>query len=57
MSDSDAKVPVGQATKVLGEGSAAVINSADQYEVFNNPHASDPTHSFLSKDQYVVCTL
>ncbi|GAA5870617.1 hypothetical protein JCM3774_001704 [Rhodotorula dairenensis] len=43
-----------QATKVLGEGSAAVINSSDQYEVFNNPHASDPTHSFLSKDHFAL---
>ncbi|KAJ7897370.1 Het-C-domain-containing protein [Mycena olivaceomarginata] len=38
-----------QATSVLGEGSKAVINSEDQYEVFDNPRASDPSHSLLSK--------
>ncbi|CEQ40366.1 SPOSA6832_01974, partial [Sporobolomyces salmonicolor] len=47
----------GQATQVLSQGSAAVINNNDQYEVFNNPHASDPTHSFLAKDQYVLPAL
>ncbi|RDB28776.1 hypothetical protein Hypma_015984 [Hypsizygus marmoreus] len=41
-----------QATGVLGEGSKAVIDSEDQFEVFNNPNASDPTHSFLSKDHF-----
>ncbi|KAJ7705120.1 Het-C-domain-containing protein [Mycena metata] len=41
-----------QATSVLGEGSKAVINSEDQYEVFDNPHASDPSHSLLSKDHF-----
>ncbi|KAG6874423.1 hypothetical protein C0995_015159 [Termitomyces sp. Mi166 len=39
-----------QATGVLGEGSKAVVDSADQYEVFDNPDASDPSHSFLSKE-------
>ncbi|GAA5913792.1 hypothetical protein JCM5296_002869 [Sporobolomyces johnsonii] len=43
---------MGQATDVLSQGSAAVINNNDQYEVFNNPHASDPTHSFLAKDHF-----
>ncbi|GAA5960368.1 hypothetical protein JCM21900_003530 [Sporobolomyces salmonicolor] len=43
---------MGQATQVLSQGSAAVINNNDQYEVFNNPHASDPTHSFLAKDHF-----
>ncbi|POY71751.1 hypothetical protein BMF94_5112 [Rhodotorula taiwanensis] len=43
-----------QATKVLGEGSAAVINSSDQYATFTDPHASDPTHSFLSKDHFAL---
>jgi hypothetical protein len=38
-----------QATGALGEGSKAVIDSDDQYEVFNNPRASDPSHSMLSK--------
>ncbi|KAJ7044922.1 Het-C-domain-containing protein [Mycena alexandri] len=41
-----------QATSVLGEGSKAVINSEDQFEVFTNPHASDPSHSLLSKDHF-----
>jgi hypothetical protein len=42
-----------EATSTLSEGSEVVINSADQYEVFDNPNASDPSHSFLSK----VCRL
>ncbi|KAJ7150218.1 Het-C-domain-containing protein [Mycena filopes] len=41
-----------QATSVLGEGSKAVINSEDQFEVFTNPRASDPSHSLLSKDHF-----
>ncbi|KAJ7144853.1 Het-C-domain-containing protein [Mycena crocata] len=41
-----------QATGVLGEGSKAVIDSDDQYEVFENPRASDPSHSLLSKDHF-----
>ncbi|KAL0066565.1 hypothetical protein AAF712_006368 [Marasmius tenuissimus] len=41
-----------QATSALGEGSKAVIDSDDQYEVFNNPRASDPSHSILSKDHF-----
>ncbi|ELU39862.1 heterokaryon incompatibility protein HET-C [Rhizoctonia solani AG-1 IA] len=40
------------ATGALQEGSAAVIDSDDQYEVFNNPDASDPSHSLLSKDHF-----
>lgn len=40
------------ATGTLQNGSAAVINNQDQYEVFNNPHADDPTHSLLSKDHF-----
>lgn len=43
-----------QATGILGEGSKAVINTDDQYEVFNNPQASDPTHSFLAKDHFAL---
>jgi hypothetical protein len=42
-----------EATSTLSEGSKVVINSEDQYEVFNNPNASDPSHSLLSK----VCPL
>ncbi|KLO15072.1 Het-C-domain-containing protein, partial [Schizopora paradoxa] len=41
-----------QATSVLSEGSQAVIDSDDQYEVFNSPNASDPSHSILSKDHF-----
>lgn len=40
------------ATGTLQSGSAAVIDNQDQYEVFNNPHADDPTHSLLSKDHF-----
>ncbi|KAH9968682.1 heterokaryon incompatibility protein Het-C-domain-containing protein [Russula dissimulans] len=38
----------------LGDASKAAIDSADRYEVFNNPHASDPTHSLLSKDHFIL---
>ncbi|TFK77526.1 Het-C-domain-containing protein [Pluteus cervinus] len=41
-----------QATGVLNEGSKAVIDSEDQYEVFTDPNASDPSHSLLSKDHF-----
>ncbi|KAJ3526948.1 hypothetical protein NM688_g8193 [Phlebia brevispora] len=40
------------ATSGLMTASGQVINSQDQYEVFNDPRASDPTHSFLSKDHF-----
>ncbi|KAL4066987.1 heterokaryon incompatibility protein Het-C-domain-containing protein [Scleroderma yunnanense] len=40
------------ATSGLQLASGEVINSHDQYEVFNDPLASDPTHSFLSKDHF-----
>ncbi|CAL1694230.1 unnamed protein product [Somion occarium] len=43
-----------QVTTVLGEGSKAVIDSDDQFEVFNNPNASDPSHSLLSKDHFAL---
>ncbi|KAG8965531.1 hypothetical protein FRC03_000441 [Tulasnella sp. 419] len=39
-------------TGVLKEGSAAVIDTNDQYQVWDNPNASDPSHSFLSKDHF-----
>lgn len=42
---------MGQATHTLSAGSQEVLQSDAQFEVFNNPHSSDPTHSFLSKDQ------
>ncbi|KDR85638.1 hypothetical protein GALMADRAFT_218734 [Galerina marginata CBS 339.88] len=41
-----------QATSALNEGSKAVINNSDQYEVFDNPHAHNPSHSLLSKDHF-----
>ncbi|EGO03783.1 hypothetical protein SERLA73DRAFT_165377 [Serpula lacrymans var. lacrymans S7.3] len=40
------------ATQGLQTVSGEVINTHDQYEVFNDPLASDPTHSFLSKDHF-----
>ncbi|KAJ6595877.1 heterokaryon incompatibility protein HET-C [Mycena vulgaris] len=40
------------ATTSLASVSGEVIDSHDQYQVFNDPHASDPTHSFLSKDHF-----
>ncbi|OAX41617.1 Het-C-domain-containing protein [Rhizopogon vinicolor AM-OR11-026] len=40
------------ATSSLQMASSEVINGHDQYEVFNDPYASDPTHSFLSKDHF-----
>ncbi|KAG2363672.1 heterokaryon incompatibility protein Het-C-domain-containing protein [Suillus spraguei] len=40
------------ATAGLSSASSEVINKYDQYEVFNDPYASDPTHSFLSKDHF-----
>ncbi|KAI0094507.1 heterokaryon incompatibility protein Het-C-domain-containing protein [Irpex rosettiformis] len=44
-----------QVTDVLSEGSKALLDShADQYEVFDNPHASDPSHSLLSKDHFAL---
>ncbi|THH05855.1 hypothetical protein EW146_g9788, partial [Bondarzewia mesenterica] len=40
------------ASNQLMTASGEVINTHDQYEVFNDPRASDPTHSFLSKDHF-----
>ncbi|KAM6503457.1 Heterokaryon incompatibility protein Het-C domain containing protein [Amanita muscaria] len=40
------------ATQGLSAASAEVISNGDQYQVFNDPRASDPTHSFLSKDHF-----
>lgn len=42
------------ATGTLHTGSAAVINKQEQYEVFDNPYADDPTHSLLSKDHFAL---
>ncbi|KAH9943991.1 Het-C-domain-containing protein [Epithele typhae] len=43
-----------QVTTVLSEGSKAVIDTEDQYEVFDDPNASDPSHSLLSKDHFAL---
>jgi hypothetical protein len=40
---------LGQASTVLHSSSQEVINSHDQFEVWTDWNASDPTHSFLSK--------
>ncbi|KAL1759591.1 heterokaryon incompatibility protein Het-C-domain-containing protein [Schizophyllum commune] len=39
-------------TSALSAASGEVIDNQDQYEVFNRSNASDPTHSFLSKDHF-----
>ncbi|KAJ7867690.1 heterokaryon incompatibility protein Het-C-domain-containing protein [Mycena olivaceomarginata] len=41
-----------QVISVLRQGSKVVINSEDQYEVLDNPRASDPSHSLLSKNHF-----
>lgn len=43
-----------QVTSVLGETSHAVIETEDQYTVFDDPNASDPTHSVMSKDHFAL---
>ncbi|KAH9004156.1 Het-C-domain-containing protein [Lactarius hatsudake] len=43
-----------EATSTLSDGSKVVIDSADQYEVFDRPNASDPSHSLLSKDHFAL---
>jgi hypothetical protein len=45
---------IGTATDALGTSSQAVIDSHDQEEVWNDWNASDPTHSFLSKDHFAL---
>ncbi|KAJ7033651.1 heterokaryon incompatibility protein Het-C-domain-containing protein [Mycena alexandri] len=40
------------ATSSLSSVAAEAIDNQDQYEVFNDPRADDPTHSFLSKDHF-----
>ncbi|EPQ30443.1 uncharacterized protein PFL1_01969 [Pseudozyma flocculosa PF-1] len=47
-----AKPIMQQGMSALHIGSATVINKEDQFEVFTNPNASDPTHSMLSKDHF-----
>lgn len=43
-----------QCSKVLKEGSSTVITASAkaQYEPWNNPRSTDPTHSMLSKDHF-----
>lgn len=43
-----------QASTQLKQGSSAVIDSAakHQYEVWTDPHSTNPTHSMLSKDHF-----
>ncbi|KAE8205473.1 hypothetical protein CF327_g7645 [Tilletia walkeri] len=36
----------------LQTGSAQISKQEEQFEVFNDPNASDPTHSMLSKDHF-----
>ncbi|KAI0756549.1 heterokaryon incompatibility protein Het-C-domain-containing protein [Daedaleopsis nitida] len=43
-----------QVTEALSEGSKAVIDTDDQYQVFEDPNASDPSHSLLSKDHFAL---
>ena len=38
--------------KNLNAGSDLVISERAQYEVFDNPNSTDPTHSMLSKDHF-----
>lgn len=40
------------ASEAIGTGSRMVIDQDDQYEVFNNSNASDPSHSMISKDHF-----
>lgn len=42
---------LGTATTALGDSSQALLDAHkdDQFEVWNNPNSTDPTHSFLSK--------
>lgn len=45
---------LGTFSSVLGEGSSAVIESDDQYAVFDDARASDPSHSLISKDHFAL---
>jgi hypothetical protein len=47
---------IGTATTALGQSSQAVIDSHDQYEVWNDWNASDPSHSFLAKVSILLRT-
>ncbi|KAF8575733.1 heterokaryon incompatibility Het-C [Ramaria rubella] len=41
-----------EAKDALQEGSKAIIDNHDQYQVFDDPNASDPSHSMLAKDHF-----
>ncbi|SPO05695.1 related to heterokaryon incompatibility Het-C protein [Cephalotrichum gorgonifer] len=43
-----------QCSKVLKDGSSTVVTASanSQYEPWNNPRCSDPTHSMISKDHF-----
>ncbi|KAI7766051.1 hypothetical protein LZL87_001164 [Fusarium oxysporum] len=45
---------INQVSKVLKDGSSGVITASakSQYEPWDNPQCSDPTHSMLSKDHF-----
>ncbi|KUL84723.1 hypothetical protein ZTR_07642 [Talaromyces verruculosus] len=45
---------INAASKSLQTGSMGVVESSaqHQYEVWDNPHCTDPTHSMLSKDHF-----
>lgn len=44
---------VSASISALGQGSSAVVDgSHDQFAVWNDPNASDPTHSMASKDHF-----
>ncbi|EKD04363.1 heterokaryon incompatibility protein HET-C [Trichosporon asahii var. asahii CBS 8904] len=47
---------LGTATTALGDSSQALLDAHkdDQFEVWNNPNSTDPTHSFLSKDHFAL---
>lgn len=43
-----------QCSKVLKDGSSTILTASakSQYEPWDNPHCTDPTHSMLSKDHF-----
>lgn len=43
---------ISSALNGLQATSGAVVSGVDQYEVFNDPSASDPTHTQLAKDHF-----
>jgi len=45
---------IGQVTGALHEGSSMVISDETQYQVWNDPNSSTPTHSMLSKDHFTA---